>query len=96
MAEIYVTPELLKGKAKELRGYKSEHDDAINRIKNLVNGLTGEFKGVAANAYIEKFNSMEPTFNNFSEMLAELASNLDFTADELERKDNEVASKIGG
>ncbi len=95
MARIELTPELLRGKAGELRGYKSEHDDAISKIKNLVNGLTGEFKGVAASAYIEKFNSMEPTFNNFSEMLAELASNLDFAANEMEGKDNEVANKIG-
>ena len=94
MAEIHVTPEVLRSKAGELRGYRSEHDDAINKITNLVNGLPGEFKGGAANAYIEKFNSMQSTFTNFSELLEDLAKKLDIAANNFESTDSQSASTM--
>lgn len=92
---IYVTAPILREKASNLRSYISEHDEAINKIRNLVNGLPSEFKGVAADTYIEKFNSMEPTFNNFSEMLEELASKLDYAAEQFSAADDAVAGKMG-
>ena len=94
MAGIVVTPELLRGKAGELRGYRSEHDDAINKIRSLVNGLPEEFKGDAASAYIEKFNSMESTFTNFSELLEDLAKKLEIAAANFESTDGQTASQM--
>ncbi len=95
MAEmIQVTPDLLRSKAGELRGYRSEHDDAINKITNLVNGLPSEFKGGAASAYIEKFNSMQSTFTNFSELLEDLAKKLDIAADNFETTDSQTAATM--
>ncbi len=95
MAEmIQVTPDLLREKAGELRGYRSEHDDAINKITNLVNGLPAEFKGGAASAYVEKFNSMQSTFTNFSELLEDLARKLDVAANNFEATDGQTASQM--
>ena len=92
MAIIQVTPELLRGKATELRGYRGEHDEIMNKITNLVNGLPEQFKGQAAEAFIEKYNSMQPTFRSFTEMLESFAERLDNNANALEETDNTLAS----
>ena len=39
MALIQVTPDLLNGKANELRTYKSQHDEAMSKMRTLIYGL---------------------------------------------------------
>lgn len=92
---ILVTPELLRQRASKLTEYSSEHDTAINNIRNLVNGLTDEFSGQAASAFLQKFSEMEPTFKQFSESLKTLSDNLVTVANELEARDRELAGRIG-
>lgn len=77
---LQVTPDLLRNKAAELREYRAAHDDTVTRMKNLVNGLQGEFKGDAANAFVEKFGSMQSSFDKFSELIGELSMMLDTAA----------------
>ena len=38
-ATIQLTPEMLRGKAGEVRNYRSQHDDTMGKIKNLVYAL---------------------------------------------------------
>ena len=45
MALIQVTPDLLNGKANELRGYKDQHDDAMAKMRALIMGLNEVWKG---------------------------------------------------
>lgn len=88
MAEIKVTPALLRERANSLRGFKEEHDGAMNKIKTLIDNLPGEFTGEAASSYIEKFHGMQTTFTNFSELLDSLAKKLDDVANNFENTDN--------
>lgn len=92
MAIIQVTPELLREKAKELRNYRAEHDEVIQKSKALVNGLPDQFKGQAADSFIQKFNGMESTFKQFSEMLESFAVKLDNNANTLEETDKQLAN----
>lgn len=92
MATIQVTPELLREKAKELRNYRTEHDEVIQKAKSLVNALPEQFKGEAAESFIQKFNGMESTFKSFSEMLESFAVKLDNNANTLENADKELAT----
>ena len=45
MAQIEITPDTLRAKATEVRGYKSEHDDVITKLTSLVHGLNDQWKG---------------------------------------------------
>ena len=80
MALIQVTPDLLTGKANELRGLKSEHDEAMKKMKTLITGLNEIWKGA-------KYESMQNTFTSFSEMLEDYAKLMGTAATKLQETD---------
>lgn len=47
MATIQVTPETLREKATEIRTLKSEHDEVMNKMTNLIHALNEQWKGDA-------------------------------------------------
>lgn len=96
MATIQVTPDLLKGKATELRALKSTHDENMNKMRSLIMGLNEIFKGEAQAAYVAKYESMQQTFTSFSEMIEGYAKLLDKSAQEFGEKDASLASVING
>jgi len=90
MAMIQVTPETLRQKATDVRTYKGEHDDVIAKLKTLVNGLNETWKGEAQDAFLSKFESMQSTFTNFSDMLEGYAKLMDTAATQLEDTDQSL------
>lgn len=87
MAIIQVTPELLQSKATEVRSLKSNHDETMQKLNNLVHALNEQWKGEAQNAFVAKFDSMQSQFKNFSEMLEGYAKLMDTAARELQSTD---------
>lgn len=87
MALIQVTPDLLTSKANELRGLKSEHDEAMAKMKTLITRLNEIWKGDAQDAFLAKYEGMQTTFTNFSEMLEEYAKLMDTAANKLQETD---------
>ena len=87
MATIQITPEVLRSKATDVRTYKGEHDEVINKLRTLINGLNETWKGDAQTAFVSKFESMQSTFTNFSEMLEGYAKLMDTAAQKMEEAD---------
>ena len=87
MALIQVTPELLTSKAGEVRNLRSQHDEAMTRLRSLVQALNEIWKGEAQDAFVSKFESMQATFTNFSEMLEGYATLMDTAANKLQETD---------
>ena len=94
MALIQVTPELLTGKANELRGLKGSHDEAMTKMRTLIMGLYEIWKGDAQAAYVAKYESMQPTFNNFSQMIEDYAKLMDTAAQKLQETDQALQSTM--
>lgn len=94
MAVIQVTPETLREKATNVRTYKDEHDQVIQKLRTLVEGLNETWKGEAQDAFVAKFNSMQTTFTNFSEMLEGYAKLMDTAATQLENTDQSLKSTM--
>lgn len=94
MALIQVTPDLLTAKATELRGLKEEHDTAMQNMKTLINGLNEIWKGDAQTAFITKYESMQSTFTNFSEMLEGYAKLMDTAATKLQETDSSLQATM--
>ena len=94
MAVIQVTPESLSAKAKEVRTLRSTHDDTITKLRTLVRALNDNWKGDAQDAFVAKFESMQSTFTNFSEMLEGYAKLMDTAAAELQQVDQTLKSKM--
>jgi len=94
MANIKITPELLKGKAGELRGLKGEHEAVMSRIGGLVNGLSDQWTGDAQTAFLQSYQGMQPTFQKFVEILEGYAKLMDHAAQEMEATDQALKSSI--
>ena len=94
MALIQVTPDLLRGKATELRGIKDDHDQAMARMKTLILGLNEIWKGEAQDAFVAKYESMQNTFQSFSQMVEAYAALMDTTANSMQQTDESLKSSI--
>lgn len=96
MPLIQVTPELLTGKASEVRQLRAQHDEVMAKMKTLVHSLNEQWKGEAQDAFVAKFDSMQSTFTNFSEMLESYAQMMDTSAKTLQETDQSLKSAING
>ena len=94
MALIQVTPDLLNGKATELRGIKDEHDQAMARMRTLILGLNEIWKGDAQDAFVARYEGMQTTFQNFSQMIEDYAQLMNTTAQNMQETDQQTASTI--
>ena len=94
MALIQVTPDLLTGKANELRNLKGSHDDAMSKMRTLILGLNEIWKGDAQTAFINKYESMQSTFTNFSQMLEDYAKLMDTAAQKLQETDQALQTTM--
>ena len=94
MALIQVTPDLLNGKATELRAIKDEHDQAMARMRTLILGLNEIWKGDAQDAFVAKYESMQSTFQAFSQMIEDYAQLMNTTATSMQESDSTLASTI--
>lgn len=90
---IQLTPDIMRTNAAEIRTLRGQHDDTMARIKTLVRSLNESWKGSAAEAYVSKFDGMQSTFTNFSEMLEDIAEKLEYNANEMEKRDLELAAQ---
>lgn len=94
MALIQVTPDLLKGKSSELRGYKAQHEEAMQKMRNLMMNLNEVWKGDAQDALLAKYESMQSTFTNFAQMLEDYARLMDTAAEKLQETDASLAGTM--
>ena len=94
MAVIQVTPETLRSKAGSVRSYRTQHDETMAKLKNLIYGLNEIWKGDAQNAFISKYESMQSKFTNFSELLEGYAKLMDTAANELESTDQSLKNTM--
>lgn len=94
MALIQVTPDLLTSKANELRGLKGQHDEAMTKMRTLIMGLNEVWKGDAQDAFVAKYESMQATFNNFSQMLEDYAKLMDTAAQKLQETDQSLQTTM--
>jgi len=94
MAMIQITPESLRQNASSVMNYKSEHDQTIQRLSQLIRGLQETWKGEAQNAFYQKFEGMQQTFTQFSEMLKGFADNMNNAAQQLEATDQQLKSSF--
>lgn len=94
MALIQVTPDLLTGKAQELRGLRGQHDEVMAKVRTLILGLNEVWKGDAQTAFVNKYESMQSTFTQFSQMLEDYAMLMDTAANKLQETDASLAGTM--
>jgi WXG100 family type VII secretion target len=94
MSLIQVTPEILKSQATTVRKYKTDQEQTMKRIRNLVLSLNDSWKGEAQDAFVAKFQSMDQTYRKLSQVLESYAKLMDTAANELQATDQNLRSII--
>lgn len=94
MALIQVTPELLTSKANELRNLRSQHDEIMSRMNSLITSLHEVWRGDAQEAFVEKYESMQATFNSFSELIEEYAKLMNNASNKLYDADQSIQASM--
>lgn len=94
MAIIQVTPESLRAEANSLNTLKESHKTEMNKLKNLVYALNQQWKGAAQDAFLTKFQELQPEFDNFVKILEAHISHMKTEADAMEDRDNTLAQTM--
>ena len=63
-------------------------------MRTLIMGLNEIWKGDAQAAYVAKYESMQPTFNNFTQMIEDYARLMDTAAQKLQETDQALQSTM--
>ncbi len=96
MKTIQITPELLMEKAQEVRSLREDHDQIMAKLSSIIMNLNEQWRGEAQDAFVAKYESMQSTFRNFSEMLEDYAALMDKAARELQLTDQSIGDRISG
>lgn len=93
---IKIDAETMRSNAATLRNLRGTHDENITAIGNLIRNMcnTDVFTGDTANAYLNRYDSMQATFQSFSELLEEFATNLENVASNFTDIDTSLASAL--
>ena len=93
--QIRMTPEQMNSRASEVRGQRDAFEEVINKMQNIINELLTEWEGAASASYSQQFNDLKPSFDNMKQLLDDMATQLDKTAEAVKALDEEIASKFG-
>ena len=93
-AQIRMTPEQMRTRAGEVRQQGETFQEVINRMQNVINELQTEWEGQASRAFAEQFNRLKPSFNEMRQLIDDIGTQLDGTANAVEQLDQDIASKF--
>ena len=97
MANLFqVNPEDLRRDALNLDEARQLDMAVMSKMRALVVELNSIWQGAAQAEYVAKFESMQPVFNAFYDLLKQFADVEKAAADEAERVDQELLSQING
>ena len=92
--QIRMTPEQMRSRAGEVRNQGENFQEVINRMQNIINELQTEWEGAASRAFAQQFDALKPSFNDMRQLIADIGTQLDATANAVEQLDQDIASKF--
>lgn len=97
MANIRISPDQMRGRAGEFRNEAAMVGDSISAMDRLLGQLQEEWEGEASRSYAQRYQSeLRPSFQKAQEMIDEIATALDRTAQEMQEMDQRIASGFRG
>lgn len=94
MAIIQVTPESLRSEANRLNTLKESHKTEMNNLRRLILSLNEQWKGSAQDAFVGKYQELQPEFQKFIKLLEDHINHMKIEADQMEERDNALASTM--
>ena len=94
MAIIQVTPESLRSEANRLNTLKESHKTEMNNLRRLILSLNEQWKGSAQDAFVGKYQELQPEFQKFIKLLEDHINHMKIEADQMEEQDNALANTM--
>ena len=92
--QIRMTPEQMRSRAGEVRNQGETLQEVVNRTGNIINELQTEWEGQASRAFAEQWDRLRPAFNDMKQLILDISTQLDGTANAVEQLDQDIASRF--
>ncbi|WP_018664837.1 WXG100 family type VII secretion target [Heyndrickxia acidiproducens] len=92
---IRMTPEELKAKAQRYGQSGQQIEQILRELTNLQNELRGEWEGRAFQGFDDQFNQLKPKVQNFAQLMHDIHTQLNKTADAVAQHDEELSRNFG-
>jgi len=89
-----MSPEQMRSRAGEVRQQGETFQEVINRMGNIINELQSEWEGQASQAFAQQFDRLRPSFNEMRQLVDDIGTQLNGTANAVEQLDQEIASRF--
>jgi WXG100 family type VII secretion target len=93
--QIRMTPEQLKQRAKMYVTGSEKIDEVLRDLTNVQRDLAAEWEGQAFGKFDEQFNQLVPKVQNFSNLLREINTQLENTAEAVRLHDEQLSRNFG-
>jgi len=90
-----MTPEELKAKAQRYDNAGQLIEQLLRDLTNLQNELRGEWEGRAFQGFDDQFNQLKPKVQNFAQLMHDINTQLNKTADAVAQHDEELSRNFG-
>lgn len=96
MADIKVTPEVLSDQGKQLIAYADQLRGILQDINTKITEIDASWDGLAQNAYLEMYHSMEESLKQFPELVEGLGDATVAAADAFAQVDEQLQNTFRG
>ena len=95
MSQIKVSPETLQSRAREYGKASNDITTILNNLQRLQDTLRGEWEGAAFQGFENQFNELKPKVQNFAELMQQINTQLDKTAQAMQQNDQALSRNFG-
>lgn len=92
-SQIRMSPDQMRERATQYRAEADIVNGVISKMNSLLSQLQSEWEGSASESYATRYEELKPSFMNAEELIREIATSLDSTANILEETDESIASQ---
>jgi len=91
---IRMTPEQMRQRSGEVRTQGETFQNVIDKMQHIINELRTEWDGAASEAFEQQFVRLKPSFNDMRQLIEDISTQLQNTANAVEQLDQEIASRF--
>ncbi len=93
--QIRMTPAELIAKATRYGQSAQQIEQILRDLTNLQNELRGEWEGRAFQRFDDQFNQLKPKVQNFAQLMEEINTQLNKTAEAVAQHDEQLSQNFG-
>lgn len=92
--QIMMTPEQMHQYANQYSNSSQQIDQLLNQLKSLQGQIEADWKGSGFDRFNDEFNQLTPKISQFAQLLNEISSKLNNSANAMSDTDQQIASQF--